>query len=148
MQNPEKVEAFYKDYLNGKDSMVTVFDVHRDGLIGAVASIFRNGQLQTCYIGVRWKKDGTPEIESISMNNVAEINLTEKGYFIYAYETVIAHGCIRQYWRVSPLSEYQTVLESQSAFGRVQGTDEEIHLRTQLCGSQCTCYRLGQQECR
>ena len=105
MQNPEKVEAFYKDYLNGKDSMVTVFDVHRDGLIGAVAFIFRNGQLQTCYIGVRWKKDGTPEIESISMNNVAEINLTEKGYFIYAYETVIAHGCIRQYWRVSPLSE-------------------------------------------
>ena len=105
MQNPEKVEAFYKDYQNGKDSMVTVFDVHRDGLIGAVAFVFRNGQLQTCYIGVRWKKDGTPEIESISMNNVAEINLTEKGYFIYAYETVIAHGCIRQYWRVSPLSE-------------------------------------------
>lgn len=105
MQNPEKVEAFYTDYLNGQDSMVTVFDVQRDGLIGAVTFVFRKGQLQAYYIGVQWKEDGTPEIQSISTNNVAEIKLTEKGYFIYAYETVIAHGCIRQYWRISPLSE-------------------------------------------
>ena len=105
MQNPEKVKAFYTDYLNGQDSMVTVFDVQRDGSIGAVTFVFRKGQLQACYVGVRWKEDGTPEIQSISTNNVAEIKLTEKGYFIYAYETVIAHGCIRQYWRISPLSE-------------------------------------------
>ena len=105
MQNPEKVEAFYTDYLNGQDSMVTVFDVQRDGLIGAMTFVFRKGQLQACYIGIQWKEDGTPEIQSISTNNVAEIKLTEKGYFIYAYETVIAHGCIRQYWRISPVSE-------------------------------------------
>lgn len=105
MQNPEKVEAFYTDYLNGQDSMVTVFDVQRDGLIGAMTFVFRKGQLQACYVGIQWKEDGTPEIQSISTNNVAEIKLTEKGYFIYAYETVIAHGCIRQYWRISPLSE-------------------------------------------
>ena len=105
MQNPERVEAFYTDYLNGQESMVTVFDVQRDGLIGAVTFVFRKGQLQAYYIGIQWKEDGTPEIQSISTNNVAEIKLTEKGYFIYAYETVIAHGCIRQYWRISPLSE-------------------------------------------
>lgn len=105
MQNPEKVEAFYTDYLNGQDSIVTVFDVQQDGLIGAVTFVFRKGQLQVYYIGIQWKEDGTPEIQSISTNNVAEIKLTEKGYFIYAYETVIAHGCIRQYWRISPLSE-------------------------------------------
>lgn len=105
MQNPERVEAFYTDYLNGQESMVTVFDVQRDGLIGAVTFVFRKGQLQAYYIGIQWKEDGTPEIQSISTNNVAKIKLTEKGYFIYAYETVIAHGCIRQYWRISPLSE-------------------------------------------
>ena len=105
MQNPEKAEAFYTDYLNGQDSIVTVFDVQQDGLIGAVTFVFRKGQLQVYYIGIQWKEDGTPEIQSISTNNVAEIKLTEKGYFIYAYETVIAHGCIRQYWRISPLSE-------------------------------------------
>ena len=105
IQNPEQVEAFYADYLIGQDSTVTVFDVQRDGRIGAVTFVFRNGQLQTCYIGVEWKEDGTPEIESISINNVTGIKLTEKGYFIYACESVTAHGCLRQYWRISPLSE-------------------------------------------
>ena len=105
MQNPEKIETFYADYLNGQDSMVTVFEVQRDGLIGAVTFIYRKEQLQTYYIGVRWKEGGTPEIQGTSVSDVAEIKLTEKGYFIYAYEYVIAHASLRQYWRVEPLSE-------------------------------------------
>lgn len=105
MQNPEKIEMFYADYLNGQDSMVTVFEVQRDGLIGAVTFIYRRGELQTYYIGVRWKEGGMPEIQGTSVSNVAEIELTEKGYFIYAYEYVIAHASLRQYWRIEPLSE-------------------------------------------
>ena len=105
MQNHEAIEAFYADYLNGQDSMVTVFEVHRDGLIGAVTFIYRKGKLQTYYIGVRWKEGGVPEIQGTSVSNVAEIKLTEKGYFIYAYEYVIAHASLRQYWRIEPLPE-------------------------------------------
>jgi hypothetical protein len=105
MQNHEKIENFYADYLNGQDSMVTIFEVHRDGLIGAVTFIYRNGQLQTYYIGVRWKEGSMPEIQGTSVSNVAEIKLTEKGYFIYAYEYVIAHSSLRQYWRTEPLPE-------------------------------------------
>ena len=58
MQNPEKIEMFYSDYLNGKDSMVTIFEVQRDGLIGAFTFIYRKGELQTYYIGIRWKEGG------------------------------------------------------------------------------------------
>ena len=105
MQNHEKIETFYADYLNGQDSMVTVFEVHRDGLIGAVTFIYRKEQLQTYYIGVRWKEGGMPEIQGTSVSNLAEIKLTEKGYFIYAYEYVIAHASLRQYWRIEPLPE-------------------------------------------
>ena len=105
MQNHEKIETFYADYLNGQDSMVTVFEVHRDGLIGAVTFIYRKEQLQTYYIGVRWNEGGMPEIQGTSVSNVAEIKLTEKGYFIYAYEYVIAHASLRQYWRIEPLPE-------------------------------------------
>ena len=105
MQNHEKIETFYADYLNGQDSMVTVFEVHRDGLIGAITFIYRKGELQTYYIGVRWKEGGVPEIQGTSVSNVAEIKLTEKGYFIYAYEYVIAHASLRQYWRIEPLPE-------------------------------------------
>ncbi len=105
MQNHEAIETFYEDYLDGQDSMVTVFEVHRDGLIGAVTFIYRNGELQTYYIGIRWKEGGVPEIQGTSVSNVAEIKLTEKGYFIYAYEYVIAHASLRQYWRIEPLPE-------------------------------------------
>ena len=105
MQNHEAIEAFYADYLDGRDSMVTVFEVHRDGLIGAVTFIYRKGKLQTYYIGVRWKEGGVPEIQGTSVSNVAEIKLTEKGYFIYAYEYVIAHASLRQYWRIESLPE-------------------------------------------
>ena len=105
MQNHEAIETFYEDYLDGHDSMVTVFEVHRDGLIGAVTFIYRNGELQTYYIGIRWKEGGVPEIQGTSVSNVAEIKLTEKGYFIYAYEYVIAHASLRQYWRIGPLPE-------------------------------------------
>ena len=105
MQNHEAVETFYADYLDGRDSMVTVFEVHRDGLIGAVTFIYWKGELQTYYIGVRWKEGGVPEIQGTSVSNVAEIKLTEKGYFIYAYEYVIAHASLRQYWRIEPLPE-------------------------------------------
>ena len=105
MQNHEAIEAFYSDYLDGRDSMVTVFEVHREGLIGAVTFIYRKGKLQTYYIGVRWKEGGVPEIQGTSVSNVAEIKLTEKGYFIYAYEYVIAHASLRQYWRIEPLPE-------------------------------------------
>ena len=33
MQNHEVIETFYADYLDGRDSMVTVFEVYRAGLI-------------------------------------------------------------------------------------------------------------------
>lgn len=105
MQNPEGIKTFYADYLNGRDSMVTVFEVQRDGLIGAVTFIYRKEQLQSYYIGVRWKEGGTPEIQGTSVSNVAEIKLTEKGYFIYAYDYVIAHASLREYWRIEPLPE-------------------------------------------
>ena len=105
MQNHEVIETFYADYLDGRDSMVTVFEVYRDGLMGAVTFIYRKGELQTCYIGIRWKEGGIPEIQGTSVSNVAEIKLTEKGYFIYAYEYVIAHASLRQYWRIEPLPE-------------------------------------------
>ena len=47
---------------------------------------------------------GIPELESEVVSDIAEIKLTEKGYFIYAHEIVIAHASLRQYFRVKPLS--------------------------------------------
>lgn len=105
MQNYEAVETFYEGYWNGQDSMVTVFEVQQDGLIGAVTFINRKNKLQTYYVGVRWKEGGIPEIQGTSISNVAEIKLTEKGYLIYMYEEAVAHANSREYWRIKPLSD-------------------------------------------
>lgn len=105
MQNPEQIEAFYEDYLNGKDSTVTVFEVQQEGVIGAVTFIYREERLQTYYTGIRWREDGMPEIQITMISDVAEIKLTEKGYFIYRYEEIMEHAGLREYWRIKPLSQ-------------------------------------------
>ncbi len=105
MENPEPLEEFYKAYLDNKDALATVVQVNRDGLLGIITFIYRNGALQTYYAGVRWQEGGVPALSDISVSDVAEVRLTEKGYFIYAYKVIIAHASLRQYWRVKPLSD-------------------------------------------
>lgn len=105
MQNYKAVETFYEEYLNGQDSMVTIIEIQKDGFLGAVTFIYRKDKLQAYYVRVCWKEGGSPEVKGTSVNNIAEINLTEKGYFIYKYETVIALAGLRQYYRIKPLSD-------------------------------------------
>ena len=88
-----------------QDAMVTIFEVNGDGMIGAVTFIYREDKLQTYYVGIGWQEGGIPEIRDTLVSDVEEINLTEKGYFIYAYKEMIAHGSMRQYWRIKPLSD-------------------------------------------
>ena len=117
MENYEKVEDFYTAYMEKHDAMVTIFNVNRDGLIGAVTFIYRNNELQTYYVGISWQEGGIPEIRSTLVSDIAEIKLTEKGYFIYAYEEVIAHSSLRQYWRIKPLSDKCRELTAKYVYG-------------------------------
>lgn len=48
---------------------------------------------------------GVPEIISTAVSDIAEIKLTEKGYFIYAYTVQLYHSSLRQFWRAAPLSD-------------------------------------------
>ena len=70
-------------------------------------------KLQTYYVGIGWQYDGNPLIQTISMNDVAELKLTEKGYFIYTYAVTVAHGSARQYWRIKPLSDQCRALDQK-----------------------------------
>lgn len=104
MENYKKVADFYTAYTKHQDAMVTIFQVNQDGFIGAITFIYRNNKLQTYYVGIGWQQGGVPEIKNTLVSDIAEIKLTEKGYFIYTYENVIAHSSLRQYWRIKPLS--------------------------------------------
>lgn len=105
MQNPEAIRDFYDAYQNKQDATVTVCDVRANGTIGVCTFMYRAGKLQTCYIQVAWQEGGVPEITSAEVSDIKQIKLTDKGYFIYAYEDVPYHASLSQYWRVSPLSD-------------------------------------------
>ncbi|MEH2930648.1 DUF6070 family protein [Candidatus Ventrimonas sp. KK005] len=81
MKNHESVRDFYSAYLKEQDTMVTIFDVNLDGVIGAAYTfIHRRGKRQTFYVQIGWRGEGILEVISTAVSDIAEIRLTEKGY--------------------------------------------------------------------
>ena len=81
MKNHESVRDFYSAYLKEQDTMVTIFDVNLDGVIGAAYTfIHRRGKRQTFYVQIGWREEGILEVISTAVSDIAEIRLTEKGY--------------------------------------------------------------------
>ena len=117
MENYQKMEEFYSAYISGRDAMITVFDVRREGNIGARTFIHRNGKIQSFYVSVGWREGGIPEIKGFGSNDLEEIRLTEKGYFIYTNTETIAHGNLREYYRVKPLSDECRELTRKYIYG-------------------------------
>ncbi len=117
MENGEQLEAFYTAYLEKRDAMVTIFDVHMDGLIGSVTFLYRKGELQTYYVGIGWQEGGIPMIKDTAVSEIAEIKLTQKGYFIYTYKTAMLHSSLCQYWRIQPLSDKCRELTQKYIYG-------------------------------
>ena len=100
MRNFEKVEDFYSLYRMGQEALVTIYEPSMDGTFSSRTFVYRQGILQTYYIGIGWKKDGIPDIQVTRTNDIAEFRLTEKGYLIYVNAVIVAHGNLKEYYRV------------------------------------------------
>jgi hypothetical protein len=112
MENYQSMEKFYSAYASGNDTMVTVFQVYQDGNITVLTFIYRNGKIQSYYIAIEWLEGGIPKIKGSGVNDLEEIKLTEKGYFIYTNTVTVAHGNLREYYRVKPLkNEYRELTQ-------------------------------------
>lgn len=105
MRNYEEVENFYSQYRIGQDALVTIYEPFIDGTFSSRTFVYRHGILQTYYIGIGWKNAGMPDIQAVRTNDIAEIRLTEKGYLIYTNAVIVAHGNLKEYYRVKPLPE-------------------------------------------
>ncbi len=105
MQNYETVEDFYKEYINGNEASTTIYIINKDGLLTSLTFLFRDDKIQTFYVGIKRQEGGQPELENTLISDVAEIKLTEKGYFIYMYEIIIEHASIRNAIRIKPISD-------------------------------------------
>lgn len=105
MVNYEAAERFARAYEMGEDAQFTTFTIYSDGMFIELTFTYRSGQVQIYSVGIVWNKNGIPEIDCVNENNIIELKLTDKGYLIYTYEHTIAHGNLREYFRVKPLSD-------------------------------------------
>lgn len=105
LENFEQLEAFYADYMAKQDTKATIFEENSDGSIGAITFLYREGRLQTYYIGIEWDHNGKPKIKDRICRDLAEITLTPKGYFIYSYKQTSQYDTLCQYRRIRPLSD-------------------------------------------
>lgn len=113
MENYEKVEEFYLDYLEDREKDVTIYEVNNDGSFCSETFIYRNKVLQTFTMTLTWEKGEQAEISNGTANNIAEIKYTSKGYLIYSYEYIVAHAALKEYYRVKPLSDTLRILTDQ-----------------------------------
>lgn len=105
MVHGEKLEAFYQNYKDHKEDMVTIYDIYEDGLIATITFLYRKDEIQAYYVAVKPDKNGNPYLTGRIVHEIEFINLTEKGYFFYANKFHLSHSSLCQYWRVSSLSE-------------------------------------------
>lgn len=117
MENYQRVEEFYSAYISGENAMVTVFDVSKEGDICARTFIHRDGKPGFYYVSVGWREEGIPGIKDFGMNDLEEIRMTEKGYFIYTARKTIMHGNLREYYRVKPLPDPCRELTDKYVYG-------------------------------
>lgn len=104
-QNGEKFIPFYDDYLNGKSGMVTIYKVYDDGLIGSITFLYRDGEIQSYYVGVKPGTNGEPCVSGKNVQEIASVKYTPKGYFIYEDKNPMLHASSYGYFRLSPMSD-------------------------------------------
>lgn len=105
MENYKEIEEFYSAFIRNDNKQVTIFEVGEEGSLRTSTFVSKEGKIQIYYLGITWKENAIPKLSEIIIENIEEVKLTEKGYFIYTYEESIAHGNLREYFRVKPLAE-------------------------------------------
>lgn len=112
----ELVKVVYKDiviiddvpaYASGIDGFTNEQGEQVIKILGksGYVCVKENVEMQSYYVGIRWREGGEPEILGTSVSDLSEIKFTEKGYFIYTFENPVAHAGLREYWRVKLLPE-------------------------------------------
>lgn len=104
-KNGELLKQFYDDYLNGKAGSITIYKVYEDGIIASFTFLYRNREIQNYYVGIKPGPDGQPCISGKSVQEIAAINYTQKGYFIYEDKNPMLHASAFGYFRISPMSD-------------------------------------------
>ena len=117
MYNYQLFQSFYRNYTDGGErDYICVYRVNRDASVTEMTFAYDDSRIQMIfntakYVNRDWKFIAT------GIRDLKDMKLTEKGYFIYTYSNIIAHGGLKEYFRVSPLTDECRELTRKYVYG-------------------------------
>lgn len=117
MYNYQLFQSFYRKYTDGGGrDYICVYRVNRDASVTEMTFAYDDSRIQMIfntakYVNRDWKFIAT------GIRDLKDMKLTEKGYFIYTYSNIIAHGGLKEYFRVSPLTDECRKLTRKYVYG-------------------------------
>ena len=117
MYNYQLFQSFYRNYTDGGGrDYICVYRVNRDASVTAITFVYDNSRIQMIFNTAKFENHDWKFIAT-GIRDLKDMKLTQKGYFIYTYSNIIAHGGLKEYFRVSPLTNECRELTRKYVYG-------------------------------
>ena len=117
MYNYQLFQSFYRNYTDGGErDYICVYRVNRDASVTEMTFAYDDSRIQMIFNTAKYANRDWKFIAT-GIRDLKDMKLTEKGYFIYTYSNIIAHGGLKEYFRVSPLTDECRKLTRKYVYG-------------------------------
>ena len=117
MYNYQLFQSFYRNYTDGGErDYICVYRVNRDASVTEMTFAYDASRIQMIFNTAKYENRDWKFIAT-GIRDLKDMKLTEKGYFIYTYSNIIAHGGLKEYFRVSPLTDECRELTRKYVYG-------------------------------
>lgn len=117
MYNYQVFQSFYRNYTDGGGrDYICVYRVNRDASVTEMAFVYDDSRIQMIFNTAKFENHDWKFIAT-GIRDLKDMKLTQKGYFIYTYSNIIAHGGLKEYFRVSPLTDECRELTRKYVYG-------------------------------
>ena len=117
MYNYQLFQSFYRNYTDGGGrDYICVYRVNRDASVTEMTFVYDDSRIQMIFNTAKFENHDWKFIAT-GIRDLRDMKLTKKGYFIYTYSNVIAHGGLKEYFRVSPLTDECRELTRKYVYG-------------------------------
>lgn len=117
MYNYQLFQSFYRKYTDGGGrDYICVYRVNRDASVTETTFVYDDSRIQMIFNTAKFENHDWKFIAT-GIRDLKDMKLTQKGYFIYTYSNIIAHGGLKEYFRVSPLTDECRELTRKYVYG-------------------------------
>lgn len=117
MYNYQLFQSFYRNYTDGGGrDYICVYRVNRDASVTEMTFVYDDSRIQMIFNTAKFENHDWKFIAT-GIRDLRDMKLTQKGYFIYTYSNIIAHGGLKEYFRVSPLTDECRELTRKYVYG-------------------------------